>query len=328
MITEDQVVDLLVTADPARIEKQYRAVEGSVYLTGLQTKDDILQVEEPAPDLETGRNLGLWLVAAALIIVLATAGILILSVLDEAPVATTPNIEEPEPTPTTAPEAVVEPEPTTPTTAAQTTERVTVGNTGLPLFSGQTEPGDYEWMYPAINVVMTSDGEWRCVNLCSLEDEKIQSNGGFLIKSRVLGGYVALSDLGMSADAAREVFASDPDLIVGPLEVVEPAHPDADWTGSRFVVDIHEDAPMHTDCQQGGDFGVYPCVVVPFGGWDTGENGITVHGPVVVYVLTASNGETYFASPFWTPWPLPPNGDHEATNQHLEELVETIRFVD
>lgn len=316
---EDQVVDLLARADPAREETDYRAVGAAAYLSALQTSGTE-SVARETPRMNTPEPVGRgvrWLAAAMVIVVIATVGILLFTIADDPPVATTPNIEEPEPIPTTEPE-------TTPSTDAESDP---VGASGFPIFNGQTEQGDYEWNFPALNIVMTSDGTWRCVDGCSLEEELIQTNGGFIIRSSVPGGAAAFSGLDITAEEARDMFASEPAITVGALEPFYPTHPDAVWTGFRFLADIREDAPMSSGCQSSVDYGTYPCAVVWFGGWATGTNGIAVHGPVTIYILTDDNGQTIFGASFWFPWPLPPEGDHEALNEQLEKLIETLRFV-
>lgn len=321
MSYEDRVVELLAWADPAREQPSYRAVEGDAYLTAIQT----ISIEALAPGMtqgaapEPGREVK-WLAVAMVIAVLTTVGILLFTVGDQPPAATTPSIEELEPVPTTDPVPTTTP-PTDP-------EMDSIGTSGRPLFNGQTEPGDYEWAFPALHILMTSDGNWKCVNLCNIEEEFLQSNGGFIIRSSVPGGAAAFSDLDLNAEDAREVFASESGVAVGELEPFQPTHPDANWTGFRFLVDIRADAAMSSECQGSVDYGTYPCVVVRFGGWATGDNGITVHGPTMVYILAAEDGQTIFGSSFWFPWPLPPEGDHEALNEHLEELIGTLRFVD
>ncbi len=318
MTTAKEASQLLVRANPAPDEPRENPVTAAGYLATLKERSREMQTIEKTETRDPGgpqRN-WTWLIAAAVIAVLATVGLILMTGDDEAPVATTPQVEEPEPVPSTAPESLEEPEPTTPSTEPEPEPVVE----GPPIFDFQTEPGDYLFEHRTQSFVFTSDGEWAaCTFRCSDWTE------GLTMTSRLVsGGIVAIDPSSSEPDSIKAELEAIPGLIVGEWTPVEPTHPDATWAGQALSVDIADDAGTDPFCQSTGSGATYPCAELDLGSFGT----FIVHGPITLYVLESDTGRNMLVTPFWGHEPLPTDEEFAALSEHLAELVGTIRFVD
>lgn len=336
MSYEDHVIELLARADPARDEVSYQHMEGAKYLQAVQMKSpEVLETNDPSP-LEADDPMSWrWLAAAAILAVLATVSILIATMEETPPVATTPEIEEPEPVPTSAPESIEEPMPSTPTTTREPTpsteaDTEAIGVSGLPVFEGQPPAGDYEAIGANLRLVFTSDGDWKdCIRpYCDV-------HGGVEIQPSGLLSVYGWIQASPSPAGLHSSFSNTPDLLVSEMVPFAPSHPDADWTGNRFTVDLDPSAGRHPACQVEFLSEEFPCVEVPFlSPFFVNDElqlvpiNLFIHGPTEVMVLTKPDGTSYWAAPIWYPYPQAPEGEYEAINQAFSELVQTIRFVD
>ncbi|MEX1038827.1 MAG: hypothetical protein WDZ96_08245 [Acidimicrobiia bacterium] len=288
-----------------------------------------IEKRETGSPVPGGPNAWKWLAAAVMIAVLATAGILFATAEDEPTVATTPQVEE-DPVPSTEPEAVdeVDPvpsteavdedEPTPPNTAA---DAEVVGVTGLPIFDGQQVPGDYEVTAPTRNFIFSSDGNW---GICTFRCDGWEDGLG--VNSRLVpGGIAAIDPSSQSVDKLHDQLAAVPDLIVGEVRSFNPEDENANWAGSQFSVDVSPDSGFAKLCSQIGSVDPYPCVD---GKGFAGIPEFVVHGPITIYVLEHTDGSNLLVVPWWGPQPQPSETEFSAFAEHLEELVQTIRFVD
>lgn len=329
MLSEDRVIEILNRSNPVP-EEISSDRSATRYLVELQTRSSEMQkiekrgTESPVPGDPNRRK---WLTAAVLIAVLATAGIVMLATAgDEPPVATTPQVEE-DPVPTTLPaeedpvpstEAVDEDEPTPPTTGP---DAEVLGVTGLPIFDGQQVAGDYEVAGLTENFTFSSDGNW---GICTFRCQGWEDGLG--VSSRLVpGGIAAIDPSSQQVDTLHDQLVALPDLIVGEVISFEPEDEDAGWAGSQFSVDVSPDAGFATLCSQIGTVDPYPCVDA---NRFAGIPEFVVHGPITVYVLEHTDGSNLLIVPWWGPQPLPSDTEFSAFAEHLEELVQTIRFVD
>lgn len=334
MSYEDQVVELLDLADPAREQTTYKTAEGRAFLAAVQTRSHELSRLDASDTLGSrGRRDWRWLAAAAVVAVLATIGVALTVINQEPPVATTPIVEES--VPTTEPEAVVEPEPITPSTVAETTpstepEADAIGVSGLAIFDGAPAAGDYEALGKSLRVVFASDGQWKdCIRpYCDV-------HGGIEIQPTQLLSVFGWIEASPAPDLLRTELADTPGLLVGDMTAFEPSHPEATWTGVRFSVDVDPGAGRHPACQVGSGDADFPCVEVPFlspffvnEAIDMVPINLYIHGPTEFMVLTKPDGSHYWAAPIWYPYPKGPQGAYEMINERFAELVQTIRFVD
>jgi hypothetical protein len=327
VVTEDRVIEILNRSNPVP-EEISSDRSATRYLVELQTRSSEMQTIEKreTEDVPGGPNGWKWLAAAALIAALATAGILFATAEDEPTVATTPQVDE-DPVPTTpqvdeepvpSTDAVDEDEPTPPTSAP---DEEVLGVTGLPIFDGQQVPGDYEVSGLTENFTFSSDGNW---GICTFRCQGWEDGIG--VSSRLVpGGIAAIDPSSQAVEILHDQLAGVPELIVGEVEALTPSDAAANWTGSRFTAVPASGAGFDAFCAAIGTVEPYPCVFVQ------GFAGIpefVVHGPIAIYVLEKADGSSMLIAPWWGPQPLPADEDFGSFNDHLEELVQTIRFVD
>lgn len=318
MISQEKVLEIYARANPAPTGMERApAPETAVYLDKLRERSNEMQTIDLEKQPDTGDRPPQWkwiALAAAVIVVIATVGIILTTSNDEAPIATTPQVEEPEPVPSTEPEAVEEPEPT-PTTVPEAS-----GPEGIELFDFQTEPGDYYVEHPIQSFLFTSDGEWgSCSFRCADWDD------GLAMTSRLVSaGIVAIDPSSSGPEAIRAELESVSGLIVGEWTPVEPQHPDATWTGQALTVDIADDAGTDPQCEATGSGASYPCAFFEFAGFPN----FVVLGPTTLYVLESGDGSRMLATPYWGHEPLPTDQDFAALDAHFLQLIQTIRFVD
>ncbi len=338
MITEERAIQRLERANPRPHSAQtIESLGGAGYLAVIKTRSKEMQTMDIERETDSQKRPPTWgwfALAAAVIAIIATVGIILAGGEDEAPIATTPQIEEPELVPTTEPVPSTEPEATAESTVPTTEPEPgpQLGVTGLPIFTGEPPAGDYEAISDNLHITFTSDGQWRdCVK------EWCDWRGGieFRPSEKLLHAYGWIEPTPHTAGEFRDIFAATPGLVVGPLETLAPASPDAEWTGATFMVDVEPDAGHDTCAPYLPGPVEFPCVAVaeldgllteaalpPVAGvW-------IVHGPTQVHVLTRPDGRNVWASVLWFAFPEAPEGKYEEMNQQMNELVETIKFVD
>lgn len=128
----------------------------------------------------------------------------------------------------------------------------------------------------------------------------------------------------IGTESITEELEQIPGLIIGDWEVIQPEHPDAQWTGQKLALDVEDDAATDPLCQATGSGATYPCLFFDF----AGIGGFVVHGPITIYLLARETGTTMLVAPYWGHEPLPSDAEFAALEEHLAELVVTIRFVD
>jgi hypothetical protein len=180
-----------------------------------------------------------------------------------------------------------------------------------------------------VRLIFTSDGKWKdCIrHWCDVR-------GGIEVQPKEPLSVYGWIEPSSSPAELHSSFSEVEGLVVGPMAPFRPDHPEARWSGMRFIVDVEPNAPRHHACAADPLDPDYPCVEVPFlspffvNEVDyLAEVDLYVHGPIEVMVLTTPDGSHYWAAPIWFPYPMAPEGAYQLINERFVELVRTIRFL-